>query len=64
MESADRIPSAAKARVVLRICGTAEEAAEKVALVTSGAKARVDKKALIAALKRCATQEPEFSGAR
>jgi len=38
----------------------AKEGAEEVALVTSGAEARSDKKAVIAALKRCATQKSGF----
>jgi len=38
------------------LIGTAERAADKPAFVTSGAKARNDKTAVIAALKRCATQ--------
>jgi len=42
------------------VIGTAEQAAEKVSFVASGAKARGDKETVIAALKRCATQNPEF----
>jgi len=55
MESAGRIPSAAlKPGFIMRLCGTTERAAGKVAFVTSGAKARGDKKAIIAALEMCA----------
>jgi len=41
--------------------GTAEEAAEKVESVTSAAKAADQNKVVIAALKRCATQNQTFS---
>jgi len=43
--------------------GTAEEAAGKVKSVTSAAKAADKNKVLIAALKRCATQNQTFSAA-
>jgi len=42
---------------------TAKEDAEKLAFGTSGAKAHGDEKAVIAALKRCATQNQSFSAA-
>jgi len=47
----------------MALCGTAEEAAEKVPFVASGAEARSDKEAVIAALKRCATPNQSFSAA-
>ena len=42
------------------LVGTAEEAAEKCNSGTSGAKARIENRAFIAALKRCSTQNPAF----
>jgi hypothetical protein len=45
----------------LRLCGTAEQAAEEVESVTSAAKAADQNKDVIAALKRCATPKSDFS---
>src|SRR5208337_930339 len=60
-----KLPAASAAKAVSSEArgGTTEQAAEKVPFVTSGAKARGDKKAVIAALKRCATQNQSFSAA-
>jgi len=44
--------------------GTAEEAAEKVAFVTSGAEARIQMKELIAALEALRHPKPDFSSSQ
>jgi hypothetical protein len=46
-----------------RAPSAAKEVAEKVTRATSGAKAQTERKRLIAALKRCATQKRSFSAA-
>ena len=56
-------PQGLKSLILAILSGVAKEAAEEEGAKTSAAKAAERSKALIAALKRCATQNPAFSAA-